>query len=433
MAKIMLVEDDNNLREIYEARLLAEGYEIVSAKDGEEALALAIKEKPDLIISDVMMPKISGFDMLDILRSTAETKDTKVIMMTALSQAEDKARADKLGADRYLVKSQVTLEDVAKVAHDVLAGEDSTAGAMSTPLTGTPAPAITVDTPIASEPAEPTTTPDPVTPQSYPVLEEPVATTPAEPPTAEEPEDASAPAYPVAPAPDSATNDTEESDPVAVGTPETPITMPTAESAPANVAETPTEPTTAPAEPTGIKNDLTQTTAEEEKAIESQIDAIFAEPVDTDVEQPSTVTPPPDMSGSDVQTPEVPTGAEPTTEPVTEQPVAEEPTSTYIPVTETIEPAEPPVAPAPFEPAQEASPGSVPVMGKKIIRPINDMTKGPNINELLAKEDSNAGVPSTPATSVISPGGQTVIPITTDVPTTPQQPSNIIKPGDIAL
>ena len=120
MAKIMLVEDDNNLREIYEARLLAEGYEIVSAEDGEQALALAVKEKPDLIISDVMMPKISGFNMLDILRSTPETRNTKVIMMTALSQAEDKARANKLGADRYLVKSQVTLEDVAKVARDGL-------------------------------------------------------------------------------------------------------------------------------------------------------------------------------------------------------------------------------------------------------------------------------------------------------------------------
>src|SRR5882762_702158 len=122
MAKIMLVEDDNNLREIYEARLLAEGYEIVSARDGEEALALAVKEKPDLIISDIMMPKISGFYMLDILRSTPETKNTKVIMMTALSQAEDKTRATKLGADRYLVKSQVTLEDVARTAREVLEG-----------------------------------------------------------------------------------------------------------------------------------------------------------------------------------------------------------------------------------------------------------------------------------------------------------------------
>lgn len=122
----MLVEDDNNLREIYEARLLAEGYEIISAKDGEEALALAVKERPNLIISDIMMPNISGFDMLDILRSTPETKNTKVIMMTALSQAEDKVRANKLGADRYLVKSQVTLEDVVKVAKEVLEGTSDT-------------------------------------------------------------------------------------------------------------------------------------------------------------------------------------------------------------------------------------------------------------------------------------------------------------------
>lgn len=120
MAKIMLVEDDKNLSSIYKDRLLAEGYEIVEAHDGEEALALAVKEKPVLIISDVMMPKISGFDMLDILRSTPETKNTKVIMMTALSQSEDQQRATQLGADKYLVKSQVTLDDVARVVKEVL-------------------------------------------------------------------------------------------------------------------------------------------------------------------------------------------------------------------------------------------------------------------------------------------------------------------------
>ena len=117
-SKIMLVEDDTNLSEIYQARLEAEGYTVTSAKDGEEALALAVKEHPDLIICDVMMPKISGFDMLDILRSTEGIQNTKVIMMTALGQTEDKARADKLGADRYLVKSQVTLEDVIKTVHE---------------------------------------------------------------------------------------------------------------------------------------------------------------------------------------------------------------------------------------------------------------------------------------------------------------------------
>lgn len=120
MTKILLVEDDKSLREIYGVRLLAEGYDIVSAGDGEEALAMAIKERPALIVSDVMMPKISGFDMLDILRSTTETKDIKVIMMTALSSEDQRQRGEKLGADRYLVKSQVGIEDVVRTVHEVL-------------------------------------------------------------------------------------------------------------------------------------------------------------------------------------------------------------------------------------------------------------------------------------------------------------------------
>ena len=120
MTKILLVEDDKSLREIYGVRLLAEGYDIVSAGDGEEALAMAIKERPDLILSDVMMPKISGFDMLDILRSTTETKDIKVIMMTALSSEEQRQRGENLGADRYLVKSQIGIEDVVRTVYEVL-------------------------------------------------------------------------------------------------------------------------------------------------------------------------------------------------------------------------------------------------------------------------------------------------------------------------
>ena len=120
MTKIMLVEDDKALREIYSIRLTAEGYGIVSASDGEEALATAVAERPDLIISDVMMPKISGFDMLDILRSTPETKDIKVIMMTALSSEDQRQRGENLGANKYLVKSQVGIEDVINAVHEIL-------------------------------------------------------------------------------------------------------------------------------------------------------------------------------------------------------------------------------------------------------------------------------------------------------------------------
>jgi CheY-like chemotaxis protein len=177
MAKILLVEDDNNLRSIYEMRLQAEGHDIVTASDGEEALALAVKEKPELIVSDVMMPKISGFDMLDILRSTPETKNTKVIMMTALSQAEDQARAESLGADRYLVKSQVTLEDVVKAVEDVLKGGQATTNAEQIPGLGI----VAATAPVAiAMTADPYATPQaPVAPTIEPIAsQQPVVTLP---------------------------------------------------------------------------------------------------------------------------------------------------------------------------------------------------------------------------------------------------------------
>ncbi len=120
MAKVLLVEDDNNLREIFGMRLQAEGYDTVSAGDGEEALVVAIKEKPDLVIADVMMPKLSGFEMLETLRAAPGIGGVKVIMMTALGQAEDRARGEKLGVVKYLVKSQVTLEDFVRVVREVL-------------------------------------------------------------------------------------------------------------------------------------------------------------------------------------------------------------------------------------------------------------------------------------------------------------------------
>lgn len=125
MAKILLVEDDISLREIYAARLQAEGYQVSTASDGEEALAVAVKDKPDLVVLDVMMPKISGFDVLDILRSTPETKYSKIIMMTALSQQSDRERGERLGADKYLVKSQVTLEDVVNAIRELLNSDGS--------------------------------------------------------------------------------------------------------------------------------------------------------------------------------------------------------------------------------------------------------------------------------------------------------------------
>ncbi|HCH34475.1 MAG: PAS/PAC sensor hybrid histidine kinase [Candidatus Saccharibacteria bacterium GW2011_GWC2_48_9] len=190
MTKILLVEDDKSLREIYGVRLLAEGYDIVSAGDGEEALAMAIKERPQLIVSDVMMPKISGFDMLDILRSTTETREIKVIMMTALSSEDQRQRGEQLGADRYLVKSQVGIEDVVRTVHEVLGdapvSQPSFSSSPAPQPTAAPAPvqpqSIAQETQAPQQQAAPAFAPQPPAPQPTaapaPVQPQPIADVP---------------------------------------------------------------------------------------------------------------------------------------------------------------------------------------------------------------------------------------------------------------
>ena len=110
--RILLVEDDAALANVYVTRLQAEGFDVRHVANGEEALATALSYHPDLVLLDVMMPKVSGFDVLDILRNTPQTANLKIIMLTALSQDSDKQRAESLGVDDYLVKSQVVIADV---------------------------------------------------------------------------------------------------------------------------------------------------------------------------------------------------------------------------------------------------------------------------------------------------------------------------------
>jgi two-component system phosphate regulon response regulator PhoB len=110
--RLLLVEDDDALANVYLTRLQTEGFDVRRVDNGEDALATALNYKPDLVLLDVMMPKVSGFDVLDILRNTPETANLKIIMLTALGQESDKERADSLGVDDYLVKSQVVIADV---------------------------------------------------------------------------------------------------------------------------------------------------------------------------------------------------------------------------------------------------------------------------------------------------------------------------------
>lgn len=113
-AKLLLVEDDVQLAAAYQLRLEAEGFDVRHCGDGLEALGMAKEYQPDLILLDVMMPGISGFDVLDILRNTPETKHIKVIVLTALGLPSDRSKAKELGADDYLIKSQAVVADVVR-------------------------------------------------------------------------------------------------------------------------------------------------------------------------------------------------------------------------------------------------------------------------------------------------------------------------------
>ncbi len=110
--KILLVEDDQELASVYQTRLEAEDFDVFWASNGEEALAKIAKHEADLILLDIMMPRISGYDVLDILRNTDGIKHIKIIVLSALSQKKDIDKAKALGADGYCIKSQSTIDDV---------------------------------------------------------------------------------------------------------------------------------------------------------------------------------------------------------------------------------------------------------------------------------------------------------------------------------
>jgi len=114
--KVLIVDDDAFLSGIYATKLELEGFAVVTARDGDEGLKAAFKEKPELILLDVLMPKLDGFEVLKRLKADASTKDTPVIMLTNLGQKEDIEKGLEEGAVDYLIKAHfVPAEAVAKI------------------------------------------------------------------------------------------------------------------------------------------------------------------------------------------------------------------------------------------------------------------------------------------------------------------------------
>lgn len=110
--RILLVEDEPLLGNLLSQRLSKEGFEMVLAHDGEEALARLRETRPDLVLLDIILPKISGFELLETLQADPQFEKAPVIIISNLGQESDVARGQSLGAVQYFVKAKVSIEEL---------------------------------------------------------------------------------------------------------------------------------------------------------------------------------------------------------------------------------------------------------------------------------------------------------------------------------
>ena len=112
MKKILFIEDEEVLQKTFGDVLKKENYQVINALNGEIGLRIAKKEKPDLVLLDIMLPGIDGFEVLNKLKSDPDTKDIPVIILTNLEKPYDVEKALSLGATTFLVKTKYGLEDL---------------------------------------------------------------------------------------------------------------------------------------------------------------------------------------------------------------------------------------------------------------------------------------------------------------------------------
>lgn len=117
---ILLVEDDQVLTNMYTKKLESEGYQVLNSVDGEGAFEVFLKENIDLVITDIMLPRVSGTEFLEKLRKTSKGKDLPVIVWSNLALEEEKNRALELGANEYIIKGSLTLDQIAQTVKKYL-------------------------------------------------------------------------------------------------------------------------------------------------------------------------------------------------------------------------------------------------------------------------------------------------------------------------
>ncbi len=123
--RILLVEDDRFLRRACEASLRQRGFTVTTAADGEEGLRLVKSDRPDLILLDILMPKLSGLDVLRALRGDEATRGLAVVILSNSSREQDVLEVTKLGISGYFVKSNLSLQELGDKVDRILTGEGS--------------------------------------------------------------------------------------------------------------------------------------------------------------------------------------------------------------------------------------------------------------------------------------------------------------------
>ena len=120
MTRIVVADDDRMFRKAAETTLRRQGYDVATASDGEEALQLIRSEPPDMIVLDLIMPKLQGFDVLTILKQDTLTSAIPVIVLSSLTQEQDKQEALDLGAVAYFNKTTFSLSELVKQVENTL-------------------------------------------------------------------------------------------------------------------------------------------------------------------------------------------------------------------------------------------------------------------------------------------------------------------------
>ncbi len=120
MSKILIIEDDPFLLKLYDEILTSAGYSIEKAEDGNTGKKKITTAKPDLLLLDIMLPKMNGLDLLEEVRANPETKDLKVVIVTNLSSESDRERAQKLGVSKYMIKTEYDPNQIVEAIREIV-------------------------------------------------------------------------------------------------------------------------------------------------------------------------------------------------------------------------------------------------------------------------------------------------------------------------